>query len=145
MAFRVSKAAAYARLQDRLRSIKQNLISKRDTMAAGNVSAGQIRAVFSTVRSAKQELNIASSVTGIAAYAQAQEGDSNYDVMQEFTDLDSAVDSVISGILNSVPTDSNGYVLLEQWSTEGFAEREFTPAQTSNLRTLINDVISRID
>lgn len=143
MAFRATKAAEYDKIREHLANFKNVLSGKISQMAAGNVTSGMIRSTLSNLIAAKAALQAAAAVSGIAAYAQAQEGDETYDVVAEFNALVSAINTAGATLLTGLPT-SGGYVLMEQWSANGFTEREFTPAQTASLRTDLQAIVDSI-
>lgn len=144
MAFRATKATEYNQIREHLANFKTVLSAKISQMAAGNVTAGMIRSTLSNLVAAKAALQAASAVPGLAAYAQAQEGDETYDVVAEFNTLVSAINTAGATLLTGLPT-SGGYVLMEQWSANGFTEREFTPAQTASLRIGLQAIVDSID
>lgn len=145
MAFRAMKAAEYDAIRQHLSNFRGVLVNKISQMAAGSVTAGLIRSLLSNLVSAKSALQSAASVPGIAAYAQAQEGDAEYDVATEFTALISAIDAATTNLLSSIPTGTGGYVLMEQWSASGFVDRTFTTTQTATLRDLLQNIVDAIE
>lgn len=143
MAFRAIKADSYNDIRNSAANLKRLATDSKNLMAAGNVSANVIRQLLDSFIAGKAKLQAASSVPGIADYAQAQEGDGAYDVQAEFTTMVNACTGVIDWIVTNIPA-SGGYVQLEQWSSSGVTVRTFTPAQTANLRTALDTFITTI-
>ena len=144
MAFRATKPTAYTTAKSTAAQAKQLAQQSRDAMAAGTVSGNVIRQLLDRLLIAKTTFQSVAAVPGIAAYAQAQEGDGAYDVAAEFTAMTDAIDDVGAWILANVPT-SGGYVQMEQWSASGVSVRQFTTAQTAGLRTQLDALIATID
>ena len=135
MAFRAVKAGTYAEIRSTATQLKKLATDSR-TLMAGTVSANVVRQLLDAFISGKAKLTAASQVSGIAAYAQAQEGDEAYDVAAEFTAMIDACTGVINWIVANIPT-ANTYVQLETWSASGVTVRTFTTGQTAGLRTAL--------
>ena len=112
---------------------------------SSDVDADQILRVAQVSSNHLSRLNEISSTPGIVAYAQAQEGDENYDVAAEFVTLVNAVTTVRNWIINALP-DNGTYLLIHEVNQDGtLTARTFTPAQTSQLLTLVNTVINSVE
>jgi hypothetical protein len=143
MAFRAVLATTYNSARSVATQLQTLASTSKASMLAGNVSANVIGQLLDSMITGKAQLQAAAAVTGIAAYAKAQEGDTNYDVVAEWTSMVSACDGVLTWIVANVPT-ANGYVQAEQWATSGRTVRSFTTAQTAGLRTALDTFISSV-
>jgi hypothetical protein len=137
MAFRAERPTVYANVRSRATQLKRLASDASTQMAAGNVSGNLVRQILDGCITAKSEFAAAAQVQGLADYAQAQEGDPNYNVAAEFNAMTGAIDNVLAWIIANVPTNG-GYVLMEQWSVSGVTTRSFTPAQTAGLRMVLD-------
>lgn len=145
MAFRAVKADTYNAVRSRATLFKRLANDTKTAMAAGNVSASVIRQLLEGCLAAKAEFTAAAGVTGLAAYAQQQEGDEAYDVAAEFTAMQSAITGIINEIVALVPTGTGGYVLMEKWEATGVSSRQVTPAQTATLRDKLDTFIASVE
>ena len=137
MAFRAERPTVYANVRSRATQLKRLASDASTQMAAGNVSGNLVRQILDACITAKAEFAAAAQIQGLADYAQAQEGDPNYNVAAEFNAMTGAIDNVLAWIIANVPTNG-GYVQMEQWSTSGVTTRAFTTAQTAGLRTVLD-------
>lgn len=144
MAFRAELATAYASVRSRATQAKKLASDSKALMLAGPVSGNVIRQLLDALIAAKAELQTAAGVTGIVAYAKAQEGDPDYDVATQFTALVDACTGVISWIIANIPA-SGGYVQMETWSASGVSVRTFSTAQTAGLRTQLDTIIAAVN
>lgn len=130
------------RLATQIKSFAQR---QRDVMAAGNVLSERIFDVHIRMKKADESFAAAASVPGIVQYARDQKDDQSLDVTAEFAAMRSAVQSVVSIIETTFPRDaSDTYLLAQTWGVSGPEDREFTPAQTSSIRTQLQGVIDAI-
>jgi hypothetical protein len=143
MAFRAELATVYASVRSRATQLKKQAQDASAAMAAGNVSGNLVRQILDGCITAKSEFAAAAQVQGLADYAQAQEGDPNYNVAAEFNAMTGAIDTILTTIIALIPT-SGGYALMEQWSTSGVTTRVVTPAQSANLRTALNAFVATV-
>lgn len=143
MAFRAVKADTYAAIRSRATQLKKLAADSKAVMLAGPVSASAIRQLLDLFIQGKAELQAAGAVPGMADFAKAQEGDTNYDVAAEFTAMVNACNGVINWIVANMPTNS-GYVLAEQWSSSGVTVRTFSTAETAGLRTTLETFIATV-
>lgn len=147
MAFRAVLATTYINARGYATQLQKLASDSKTLMAAGNVSANVIGQLLDSFIIGKAQLNAAAGVSGIAAYAKAQEGDANYDVAAAFTAMMSACDGVINWIVANVPTATSGGftgVLLESWSSSGRTVRSFTSTQTAGLQTALQTFIDSV-
>lgn len=144
MAFQASLRAAYADATSRASQLKKLAQDTNVSLAAGNVSANVIKQMLQYCIDVKAANATTAAISGIAAYAKAQEGDANYDVAGAWTAMSNAIDAVVTQILSDVPA-SGGYRLVETWNSSGVSVRTFTPAQTANLQSRLTDLIATIN
>jgi hypothetical protein len=141
--FRATLRTVYASVTSRSAQLKKQCQDASTQMAAGNVSGNLVRQILDGCITAKAEFAAAAQVQGLAEYAQAQEGDPNYDVVAAFTDMSAAIDTILTTIIALIPT-SGGYVLMETWTTSGVTTRIVTPAQSANLRTALDAFVATV-
>lgn len=144
MAFRAELATAYSNVRSRATQAKKLASDSKALMLAGPVSGNVIRQLLDALITAKAELQSAAGNNGIVAYAQAQEGDPEYDVAAQFTTLVDACTGVINWIVANIPTNG-GYVQMETWSASGVAVRTFSTVQTAGLRTQLDTIIAAVN
>lgn len=145
MSFRATKANAYDEAKSTAASVKRLCTDTKAAALAGPISANVIRQLLDKLISAKAKFAEITAIPGIAAYAEAQEGDSAYDVSAEFTAMTSEVDGILNWVIANIPTGTGGFVLTETWSTSGVSVRTFSTAQTAGLRTELDALIATID
>lgn len=143
MSFRAERASTYASIRSRATQLKRLAQDSHDLTLDGPVSASAVRQLLDLFIQGKAEMEAAAQVPGMAEYAQAQEGDPNYDVATEFGAMISAAGDVIAWIVAAVPK-SDGYVLHEQWSANGVTVRTFATNETAGLRSVLNAFIATV-
>lgn len=129
----------------RASAVKQYATQSRDRMAAGNVPSTLIFDLFIRLKNDRAALASAATVPGIANYAQAQKGDTQFDVAAEFNNLLATIDGVTAWISANFPKDSNGYLLAQTWGAEGPVDRQFSSATTAGLRSVLDTLIATIN
>ena len=149
MAFKATNvipADAYNSARRTIAGLK-NYSQDMATVLASDTAANEILAIRDRMLATKTRLQGYASVSGIAAYAQAQEDDVNYNVATEFTALIAAMDAVVSSIETTFPTDNPTAWLLEKEFDPGvgFTYRVFSAAALSPLRTLVQAVDAAIE
>ena len=68
---------------------------------------------------------------------QDQLDDTGLDIVAEYTARLAAIDDARDEITTNCPKDASGYLLERQFSSTGFTQRIFTPAQTVGLKTAL--------
>jgi hypothetical protein len=153
VAFRASsqiKAEALQEIKDGAIRAKALAIQYRDAMAAGDYSAAGILTLLSQARALIARWGVLSAVSGLAAYAQDQEGDPAYDVIAEFTAMNNALIAVRNRIINELPKSSApaataGMVGVFSFAADGAqVYTTFAPAQTVNLRADLDAFIATV-
>jgi len=112
-------------------------------MSGGNRPSSVIIALWLRLHKSKLLLNSAASVPGIGAFAQTLKGDETLDVMAEFTAAVNTIQSTITWIEANFP-NTNGYLLERKFGNGDLVEREFTPAETAGLRTVMQTIVDAI-
>ena len=125
-------------------AMKRQVEATRARMAAGSVGSSEIIDLDIRLRGWRAEIVKAASTPGIAAYAQAQLGNAQLDVVAEFNGMVAAIDSVTAWIRANFPRDANGFLLERTWGDSGPVDRQFTSAQTAQLRTQLDALIATV-
>ena len=125
-------------------SIK-NYCESRSTQFQSDTNSDVVLATFHDLRRWNDELNAIKAIAGIAQYAKDQEDDQTYNVVAEFNALQAAVVAVMDNIQSTFPVDVDGYLLEKQWNAQGTYDfRQFTGAQLSTLRGLLDAVVAQV-
>jgi len=124
----------------------QSFASNRATSWAGGADASQILSAADNLKSFRDRLNDVKSTPGIAAYARDQEDDQAYDVAAEFSALLAAVDAAITQIVNDMPKDGSGYILVYQINADGsLAPRSFGAGGLSSVIAALNAIVAAVE
>lgn len=143
-----SLVQALAILRDVAAQVKARSASLNASCAAGDVGSSSLLDYATFLADAKLALNTASSVTGIAAYAQQQIGDDTFDIVESFTTMVAQIDATTAWFVANFPKDGNGFLLAKIFAGANNGrtqDRQFTPAQTAGLRTVLVALIATID
>ncbi len=115
------------------------------SMAAAAVSANRVIQVHRSFQRALDRWNAIKAIPGILQYARDQEDDQIYDVVVEFNAMIAAAEVVRDRVELDVPTDGSGFLLLKQFDAgHDLTTRDFTTAQTAQLRTDLNSFIATV-
>lgn len=148
MAFRASNAVP-AREYERAKSLGwqvRQLAANRSGSFATGANAAEVLSAVDNLRSLRVALVQVASTPGIAAYAQAQEDDPAYDVAAEFSALLAAIDSAVTTVVNAVPKDANGYLLVNNINPDGtLVPREFSGAALSGVRAALDAIVAAVE
>lgn len=125
-------------------ALKSRLQTRITQLAAGDTPSSTILAIYRELASDKVGLNTAKAVEGIAAYAQAQKSDGTLDVVVEFNAVVSAIDAALSWVAANFPANG-GYLLAQQLTATGTQDRQFTAAQTADLRIALQAIVDLIN
>lgn len=135
-------AAARAEVTAARRSLPQ----LRDLMASAKISANAIvHTLAQNLKSAREALIAARDAAGMEGFVQDQLNDPTFDLAAETNAIVTVIDNVMAWIAANVPTDGNGWALL--WKVEAdmsITTRSFTPAQTTGLRTQLDNLITAL-
>jgi hypothetical protein len=143
-----SLVQAFGTLRDVAASVKSRSASLNAACAAGNVGSGALLDYATYLADAKLSLQAASSVSGIAAFAQEQIGDATFDIVASFTAMMAQIDATTAWFIANFPKDGSGFLLAKTFAAANNGrtqDRQFTPAQTAGLRTVLDALIATID
>lgn len=125
-------------------ALKNEMTIRVANMAAGNVGVDYILDIVDRLVKAVVVLNSVAAIPGIGAYAQAQINDQNLNLATEFAAMVSAAETARNWIVTNMPSDGT-YILAAMLAANGtLTYRQFTPAQTSTLRSNLNALIATI-
>lgn len=148
MTFRATNVvpeAGYRTAKTHAVTAKQYAQRESNRLATQDVNADRILAIFHDCRRLRDELSAAKDVPNILAYARDQENDQTYDLVAEFNALIAALQAVMDDIETTFPTNASGYLLEKQFNAQGTYDfRQFTIAQTANIRTLLDAVVAQV-
>jgi len=148
MAFPASvqvKVDGFQKLRRVATDLKQSLETKRNTMSTQSVTGNFILSILSQTKEAIGVFETVEAIDGIAEYVREQHNDPTIDVVAEFTSMKNAANSVLGWIVSNLPKDNQDYLLLKTIDVDGnITFRQFTPAQTANLRTQIDGLLATI-
>lgn len=120
-------------------------IEVRAAMAASPVSANRVVQVHRSFQRAIDRWNTIKGIPGIEQYAKDQEDDQTYDVTGEFNAMITAAEAVRDQVETDIPADGSGFLLLKQFDVgHDLTTRDFSPAQTSTLRTTLASFIAAV-
>ena len=148
MAFRASNILPERGLKQ-AKLIANNVKSLSGRFAAQFASTGgtadNIYQIVDALRNTKAELQSIAAISGIGAYAQAQENDAGYDIAAEFTAMIAQIDAVITEIGATFPVDGSGFHLGYTWAAGGErVPRTFSVVALSGLTAELNVLVSSI-
>lgn len=130
MAFRASNQIP-AQALEQAKAIAWSVKSLASRLASEWAGGAQRRIVLQEWRNLKgirTSLAELATAPGLAAYAQAQESDANYNVATEFNALLAAIDAVTNAIEAAFPK-TGAFLLVEQFSGSTVASGTFTGAE----------------
>ena len=145
MAFRTDGLAkAYQKAQNESIRVKQFATQARNALIAGTVSANAVIQIMSNLKSSIEVWDTVSSLSGIAQYAKDQEDDQTYNVVAEFTTMRTEAVAARDWVITNFPA-SGGFIQKDTLELDGsITVRQFTPAQTTGLQTVLADLIAAI-
>ena len=112
-------------------------------MTAGDVDSNEVTNLYRELGNARDKANEWSLISGIGLYASTVEEDTEYDLVAELTAISSACSTCLGWIETNFP-ESNGWILAYQLSNGDIVPRQFTPTQTTGLRTALQTIIALI-
>lgn len=146
MAFRVSTSlyAEYQQIKNTARGLRSFCLEKMNKMAAQSVTRREVNEDLGGALVRAIEV-FATASDDMVATAKEQEQDPLYDVQAEFTAMRTACIAARNEIINTSPTQA-GTLLERDINADGtLTDLTFAPAQTANLRTLLQGVIDTIE
>lgn len=137
---------ALANVNTQALAVKARLQQLVTDSAAGAVDRWRLVDVMRLLSQAIAMWNAASALPGMAAYAQAQVGNSQLDVATEFQSMVNAAQSLLNWIAANFPKDAtSGAALVASLNADGtMTQLTFTTAQLATFRTNANAVIATI-
>ena len=150
MALRISMTVneQYARFQALLRQVKGDLIGPTGTagwyprLQSGNIPWPEFVQILRLLNGVLSQMDTIAATPGIQQYVRDQEQDQTYDIAGEYTTMRASLIAIRDWIFNNLPTFTQAgtkYLIVSTLTNDGnIVEREFTPAQTAGLRTLID-------
>lgn len=146
MAFRATNSVpqeAYRLVKGAATQLRVNCAGFISTLAASGADYQYLKGIVRTLQRADNQFNTLKTTPGLADYAAAQENDTAYDVVAEFTTMQGAITSVLSWMDANVPT-SVTVASPSAWTDNDIITTAFTPAQTAGLRTQLQGVVDAI-
>lgn len=146
MAFRASNvlpSTAYDIVRRAAVQLKINLQGINVRLSSTDADYDFLREIFRTLERADNQFNTLKTTTGLADYARDQEVDPTYNVVAEFTSMQSTITASMDWIIANVPTNVTAKT-PDNWGDGTLISDTFTPAQTSGLRTQLSSVITEI-
>ncbi len=117
-------------------SLKQQCASYITALQSGPVSADQIIGVLSSMSGQGDRIASLKATTGLNAQAQAQIPGYVGTMTSDITALQTVLQGVIDWVVNNIPKDGNGFILVYTMTPTGNkVARTFSPAQTAGLVT----------
>jgi hypothetical protein len=146
MAFKTdSLAKAYAEAQNEAIRVKNYAQSFSSALAENNQSGDLIENVMVQMKRVIDLWNTTTSMPGMAQYARDQADDQAYDVVAEFNTMRNAAITVRDWIINNFPS-AGGFIQKDTYEADGsITVRQFTPAQTAGLRTVLDSLVNAIE
>lgn len=125
--------------------VKAQSQSLRDRSASAAIGSSSILGYLTILADARLQLVAVSALAGIAAYAQAQLGDSNLNIATEFTNMLAAMDAVRDWVKTNFPS-SGGYLQAVQFQADGrTVDRQFDTATLATFRAQLDSLIATIN
>jgi hypothetical protein len=146
MAYRASSvlpAKELPKLNDQIFTLGYRLVQYIAEAASGDINYEYIHILYSDISGVSASIDRVKVIPGILQYAKDQENDQAYDVVAEFTALETALDNTKTWLENGVPL-SVTLRPIGQWSTNAKISNTFTPAQTTQLRTRLQSIVDLI-
>ena len=124
--------------------IRQQSLSLRSSSAAGPTGFPSILAYLQSLKAQRAKLATLAAVPGLAAYAQAQLGNS-IDIAAEYTAMLGGIDGCVTWMITNIPKDGSSYLLGAQMDGSGnVTDRTFTSAELAGFRTQLDALIATI-
>lgn len=140
MAFRATNVVpqrAYQQVKGAAANVKAECARYITQMAASGANYVLLRDLYVFLKNANTQFATLAATPGIAAYAQAQEDDDQYDVAAEFATMQAAVTAVLTWMDANVPTSVTALAPSVWTATGPLISTSFNAAQTLGLRTAL--------
>ncbi len=117
-------------------SLKVQCANNITALQGGPVSADQIIGVLSSMSGQGDRIASLKATVGLNAQAQTQIPGYVGTMTSDITVLQTALQGVIDWVVNNIPKDANGFILIYTMTPTGSKiVRTFSPAQTTGLVT----------
>lgn len=126
-------------------SVKSTCDRNAALMASANTPASTVLAILSGFKSHRGVFETARTAQGMGDWVKDAYADQAVDIVADFNAMVTALDNVLSWIVTNFPKDANNFILKDTIDAQGnVTERTFTPAQVSQLRTLLTTLSATI-
>lgn len=132
-------------------TLKDYALAVKAKWAAQTIIRREALETSQQIRAYAAALQTLAAVPGIGAWAQQQEGDSEYEIGPEFTALVTAMNAASTGIEAAFPKDAAGTLLLSKLGAGGaiedltFTPQQITAAGIPALLQAVADAITIVD
>lgn len=124
---------------------KQFMTQARNQLSTVTVSANQVIQVLTETKSVIEIMERAAAVSGMAQFAKNQFDDQGLDIVAEFQSLRSGLEGVRDWVIGNFPMSPGGFIEKDTLETDGsITVRQFTPAQTAGLVSVLDTSIATI-
>ena len=135
---------AFHSITGNVKTLRGFSINIRDMIDSNAISASQVLSIMSQCKLVKESILVSVTKAGLSDYAKAQFGNRTFDITAKVNVISEACQAVIDEIVNTFPTDANGYLLREKLVDGSIQQRTFTSTQVSSLRSKIDTLITVI-
>src|ERR1044071_9190758 len=111
-----SLVQAFGALRAFAGSIKSRSVALNVACAAGNIGSSTLLDYAAFISDARTRMQIASSVSGLAAFAQQQINDATFDISASFTSMMTQIDATSAWFVANFPKDGNGFLLAKTFT-----------------------------
>ena len=147
MTFRAASAIPAGEYQKaKLQAVQlKNYALSRSALFNVGANSLEVLATVDNLSAMHDALNGYKDVPGIISYAEIQEDDVTYDVSVEFTTMLASIDTCVTDIVATLPTDVDGYLLLNEILPDGtLVPRDFTPVQLATAKANLDAIAATI-
>lgn len=142
---------AWPKLKAVMAQIRSEAVQLRTASASGPVGANGVISYLGQLADEIDQLATLAAVPGIAAYAQAQTGNSGLDIVAEYNATKATITAlpartgVREWIIDNFPKDGGGNLLEKKFDANGrIVLNTFSSASLANLRTQLDVLIATI-
>lgn len=125
--------------------VKSSTQASLTTLSAGQIEGRNLVSLTAQLANHYRKMDVLSRTTGLAAYAASEYTSDGIDFVAEFQSMMTALAAVVAWVRSNVPTDGEGYLLLETMDAQGVVRsRVYSVNQTAALRTLMQTLVDSI-
>lgn len=147
MAFKATNVIpedAYKRAKRTAANVKLHSNAAITKFAATGANFADLRDLYVFLKNADADFGSISTTPGLAAYAQAQENDAEYNVAEQFTAMRASIQSAMAWVSANAPTNVTA-LAPASWTSEGtLIATTFTVLQTAGMRAQLQTVVDSI-